>query len=347
MNSKLEIKNAKWRAGRSAVLVFNFAFFILNSVAAEGTNRTQVTKPVAVTNGLASTNVAALPQTREREPRTARDFFNAGVRRLRENKLGEAESRLQTALAQDDERVWPGALYNLGHVRYAQGAEELKKSPESNATIRRAEAALDRGTTVEGQLRDGLVSEDLRQMVGAYLNGRGARRELKEAMDLTRRALEAHGVTLQKWQRARNDFQSTLELNPDDADARRNVAIIEEQIAKLIDRMRQMAQLAQQMAGQRQGLGELMRQLRGKIPAPDAPPGAAEDYDAEEDDDDQPRGPKPGQEESRGREGEERRPMSREEAGWLLDALKLGGDRRLPMGQGGEKQSPERKGRTW
>jgi hypothetical protein len=94
-------------------------------------------------------------------------------------------------------------------------------------------------------------------------------------------------------------------------------------------------------------LGELMRQLRGKIPAPDAPPGAAEDYDAEEDDDDQPRGPKPGQEETRGREGEERRPVSREEAGWLLDALKLGGERRLPMGSGGEKPPPERKGRTW
>jgi len=309
----------------------------------------------AQSNGLLATNDAQLnatnaivtPAQTEPEPRNAREFYNAGSRRLQERKWMEAESAFQTALAQNDERIWPVALYNLGHVRYSQGAEELKKSPDAAATMKRAAAALERGDAAGEALNEALDSTDIRKMVGAYLNGRGARRELKEAIDLTRRALEAHGVTLQKWQRALDDFKSSLELNPNDADAKRNIEIIEEQIAKLIDRMNRMAMMAQMMGQQRQALGELMRQLRGKIPAPNAPPGAAEDFDAEEDDDDRPRGPRPGEEEARGRDGNEQQQLSPEEAGWLLESLKLNGERRLPMGPGNQEKPKDRKGKTW
>jgi hypothetical protein len=87
-----------------------------------------------------------------------------------------------------------------------------------------------------------------------------------------------------------------------------------------------------------------MKQLRGKIPAPDAPPGGG--GEDEEDEDDSPNGPREGQEEGQSREGRTIK-ISREEAGWILDAFKLGDDRRLPMGQGEEKKPKDRKGKTW
>jgi tetratricopeptide (TPR) repeat protein len=195
------------------------------------------------------------------------------------------------------------------------------------------------------QANSALAGNDVQAMVLAYLNGRGARKDLREAIDLVRRAMEAHGAALQRWQRALDDFKSALELNPNDAEAKRNVEIVEEAIAKLIDKLRQMAQLAQMMGQQRQELGALMKQLRGRIPAPDAPPGEGDDEETEDDVED-PRGPREGQEEGRGREGAERS-LSREEAGWILDSFKLGGNRRLPMGQGEEKKPTERKGKNW
>ena len=87
-----------------------------------------------------------------------------------------------------------------------------------------------------------------------------------------------------------------------------------------------------------------MKQLRGKMPAPDAPPGAGEED--EEEDEEGKNGPQEGQKEGRSRDGQTIR-ISREEAGWILEAFKLGGDRRLPMGQGEEKKPKDQKGKDW
>ena len=73
-------------------------------------------------------------------PETSREFYNAGTRQFRAGKLGEAETLFQSSIAKQDERTQPAALYNLAHVRFAQGGEELKKaaSPKSNAGRSRA-----------------------------------------------------------------------------------------------------------------------------------------------------------------------------------------------------------------
>jgi len=296
----------------------------------------------SATNSVVATNQIAKP-----EPvlKTARDYFQAGTARLQEGKLREAEGYLQSALTLQEQRAQPATVYNLGHVRYQMGIEELKKSPDATAAAQRALGALDRGDKALREGRSALESESVQSMVQAYLNGRGARRELREASDQVRRAMEAHGVALQKWQRALGDFKSALELNPDDADAKRNIEILEEAIAKLIDKIRALQQLGQIMGQQIQALGALMKELRGKIPAPDAPPGAGED-DEEEDDEEGQKGPQEGQKEGRSREGQTIR-ISREEAGWILEAFKLGGDRRLPMGQGEEKKPKDQKGKDW
>jgi len=44
---------------------------------------------------------------------------------------------------------------------------------------------------------------------------------------------------------------------------------------------------------------------------------------------------------------EGRHTLSRDEAGWLLDAFKLGGDRRLPMGEGDTGKPKDRNRPNW
>jgi tetratricopeptide (TPR) repeat protein len=331
MNSNLKMKNLKWEAGARALLFCNCAFLIFNAGAA--TNGT---------NGIAETNTVAVTTKPEKLPANAREFFNSGTRRLQESKLREAEALFQNALTEQNVSLQAPTLHNLGHVRYGHGAEELKKSPETTAAMQRSQRALDQGDDALRQAEDALAGDDVQKLVSAYLNGRGARKELRETIDLVRRALEAHGAALLKWQRALGDFQSALELNPQDTKAQENIKTIEEAIARLLDKMRQMAQMAQMMGQQRQALGEMMSEIRGRVPAMNAPPGE----DGEEEDEDDAPGPLEGQEQRRGRDGEERG-LSPEEAGWLLESFKLGGNRQLPMGPGEEKQPKDRKGKNW
>ena len=294
----------------------------------------------ASSSSVAPTNAAAV--VKEKSPVTSRDFFNAGTRRLHEGKLRDAEASLQAALAKQDERVQPASLYNLGHVRFAQGVEELKKSLAAGPTASRARTANQRGDRAIQQAGDALAGGDVQKMVAAYLNGRGARRELRAANDAVRKALELHGAALRRWQRALGDFQSAAELKPADTNAQHNAEIVERAIAKLIDSIREMQQAAMGMGERSQELGEQLQQLKGQIPAPLMPPGAA----GEDEEEGRPWQPKEGDQEGPSKDGEEVS-LSPEEAGWLLEGFRLDGERRLPMGQGEQGQPKNRAGRNW
>ena len=324
MNSKLEMKNAKWPRHRSPVwLVLNFSFLILNFAAALTTNTPAPAIEVA--------------------PESARDFFNAGTRMLKAGKLGEAEAYLQTAVGMQEESLQPAGLYNLGHARFAQGAEELKKAEDGGKTAARARQAAARANSAIQAADAALASNDVDQMVKAYLQGRGVRRELRAATKAVRQAMEIHAGVLLKWQRAAADFKSAAELNPADARARENAEIVNRHIARLIDQIREMHQAMMAAAQAQQQLGEKMKELRGRIPDSDAPPGdAGEDGEEEEG----PDGMRPEMHEAPGRTGEERK-MSPEEAGRMLDGLRRDADRRMPMGQDeqGEPRDPNKP--TW
>ncbi len=294
------------------------------------------------TDGIHATQTNAVP---EPAPVSARDFFNVGTRKLKSGNLRDAEPLLQTALAQQDERIRPSALYNLGLVRFKQGAEELKKSPDANRTKSRSRNALSQGEQALTRVNDALEGNDLLQMLTAYQRGRGAKKELKAASEQLQRAMEIHGVALRKWQRALGDFQGAAELNPADTNAQHNAKATERAIAKLVDSLREMQQLGQVMGEMTKDLGAKLKQLRGMIPDPLAPPGGAGE-DEEDEERDKPNGPKEGQQEGKGRDGNEGQ-MSPEEAGMLLEGFKLGGDRRLPMGQGEQGKPKDRKGRDW
>jgi tetratricopeptide (TPR) repeat protein len=295
------------------------------------------------------TNTPAAKHELTPTPESPREMFNLGTRQLRAGKLADSEALLQKALESQDERVQSPALFNLGHTRFNQGTELLKKSESGGLASARGRAAAQHADFASAEARNALAGEDLQRMLTAYLNGRGARKELKEATRAIRQALDIHGATLRRWQRSLDDFKSAAELNPASTNAQHNAQLVEREIVKLIDSIREMQQTAAQMAQSQKQLQEQMKQLGGKIPEPMMPPGAKGE-DEEEDDGENgkepPTEPQPGQQEKPGREGEEMQ-ITPEEAGWLLEGFKLDSDRRLPMGQGEEAQPRDRKGRNW
>ena len=100
------------------------------------------------------------------------------------------------------------------------------------------------------------------------------------------------------------------------------------------------------MSPKERELGEKLKQLKGQIPEPFMPPGAAGDDDEEEDGKGRPPETKPGEKEEPAKEGEEMM-ISPEAAGWLLEGFKLDGERRLPMGQGEQGKPQDRAKRNW
>jgi len=278
-------------------------------------------------------------------PVTARDFYNAGTKLLAGKKFADAEKMFQSALAAQDERVQPSAVYNLGHTRFDDGLDLLKKGPDAQKVSQQGSAALAAGDRALRQSESALAENEMEKMITAYLAGRGARHDLREAEKAVQAGMETYGKTLQKWQRADEDFRSAAELNPTDTNAAHNAEIVERGIAQLVDSVRKMQAMMGAMGKQREQLGKMLSKLKGQIPAPNAPPGAAGDDDEDE-------GVKPdslaGQKENAGRQGEELKvPLSPDQAGNILDGLSLDGARRLEMSDKQGKPSGDRKGRNW
>ena len=281
-------------------------------------------------------------------PVTARDFYNAGTKLLAATNFAEAERMFESSLATQDERIQPPALYNLGHARFAEGAELLKKGPDTPKTLAQGNEAAADGENAIRSVQSALAGNDLSRMIAAYIEGRGARRELRAAEKAVKAAMESYGKTLAAWQRAADDFKSAAELNPSDRNAMHNAKVVQQNIAKLVDSLRKMQAMMGALGRQRQDLGKMLGKLKGRIPAPDAPPGGAGDGD--EDDDGS--GVQPdslrGKEENAGREGEQMQvPLSPDQAARILNGIPLDGSRRLPMSdkQGGKPK--DKNGRNW
>jgi hypothetical protein len=267
-----------------------------------------------------------------------RELYNAGTRLLNSGKLREAEAMLENSLASQQEILQPPALYNLGHTRFRQGAAELKKQPEARSLTQRSGQATRLGQAALNEADAALVSNDAARMVAAYLRGRGIRRQLKQAREAVQQALQTYGLALQKWERASGDFHSAAELAPADSEARTNAAIVDRDIAALVDRIVLMQQAMQAMRERQQQLGEKLKDLKGRIPGDELPPEqSGDDDDEEEGDKPQPEGPQQGQKEARGQEGKEMA-LTPEQAAWLLDGYRLDSERRLPMGQQSQQE---------
>lgn len=336
---QLRITNGRWPFVRPVIECSLFFFFIAIGHSVLGSTN-------------AATNAANFISPPRVVPETARGFYNAGTEKLCAGKWNDAEPLLESSLAKQDERIQPVALFNLGHVRFAQGMEELKKSPSAAASNRRTRAATEAGDGAIQKATEALAGNDIPQMVAAYFTGRGVRKELGAATVAVQRALEAHGKTLLKWQRSLSDFQGAAELNPADTNAIYNADLVAQAIAKLVDSMKQMQQSAAGLTGKKAELGELLKQLKGRIPAPNMPPGAAGDDGEEEEPGKDGKEPAPeslaGLKENQGNGGGQEMDLklSPENAGALLNSLQPDG-KPLPIGQGEADKLKNYSGRIW
>jgi tetratricopeptide (TPR) repeat protein len=279
-----------------------------------------------------------------RTPQSPREFYNEGTQRFQEGKLRDAEGALQTAVASHNEKVQPVALYNLGLVRFQQGADALKEAPKAGPAKARGDAACAQADRAIKAADAALAGNEVDAIVRAYLQGRGARKELKAATEAVRKAMEAHGAVLSRWQRSSGDFKSAAELRPSLTDARANAEIVDRHIVGLVDQQEMMQLAMACMDGKKTGLKGRMAELKKRLPDGQQP-GPGEDD--EDDDDDKPlQDPKQGSQEKDNKDGKEMA-LTWEEAVRLLESLKLDKDRKLSMGDQDTAKPKDRKGKDW
>jgi len=280
------------------------------------------------------------------ENETPRQFYNEGTQKFRESKLREAEAALHTAVSSQNEKVQIVALYNLGHVRYEEGERELKEGKDGKATAAAANQACEDGAGALQSADLALAQWDVQRIVAAYMQGRGARKELKAASEAVKRALESHGAVLTKWQRASGDFKSAYELNPSDSDAQANASVVDRKIARLVDTQRLMMKSSQCTKTTRDGLKQKMAELKKRLPEELKKQCENGEEEDDEDQDKPPKEPQAGQQEAKRKEGEEKR-LTPEEAARLLEMLRLDTNRKLPLGMNDTGMPKDRKRRDW
>ncbi len=278
-------------------------------------------------------------------PAKPRELYNNGTQKLREGKLTDAEVLLQDAIASQNARVQPPALYNLGLARYQDGEKERTNAPDPAQLQSSMARTSDTTTDALHAVESALAGDDVQAMVDAYLRGRGARRELKAATEAVKRALDIYSSVLTKWRRASGDFRSSSELAPD-KDAQVNGDLMDRRIAWLVDQIRPLASKRDQLMQMGEQLRKQMEKLKGKIPQNFGDKMPGDDGDNDEDGDKPPKQPK-------GNNGEEgpvksghQMQLSGEEARRLLNMLR-DADRKLPTGGGDQPSPPDRKGRDW
>lgn len=287
--------------------------------------------------------VAASTSRAEMSPR---ESYNEGTQALGKGYLRESESYLLRATGSQVDSIQPPALYNLGHVRFRQGKELIKGETERQPLVDRAMTANEEASDALGNANRALKSDDLMTTLEAYMNGRGARKQLRLANEDVQRALDLYGAVLVRWRRSVGDFRSSDELLAS-VDARDNAAIVQRHIEELLKHMKELQKQKEDMAAMRAELKQKLAELRKKIPDGMFQPGEGE---PDEDDEEEQKGKKPepdsGWQDRGGREGDQRG-ITPEIAQQILEALGLTGDRKLPLG--GEEQSKprDRKGKDW
>jgi TolA-binding protein len=304
-------------------------------------------------------------------PRSVRETYNDGLAKMKEGDLKEAESLLRTAAASGADHVLNPALYNLGHVRFSQGKETLKGEgnrqellDSSSAAVALAEEVLRAKKPVAEQ------SEDVQEVIEAYMESRAARKQLRVARDANTRALDLLGTTLGKWRRSVGDFRSAAELEPSDKDSTFNADVVERHIQELLKFKEQLEQQAAEVEKMREEMKKMMGKLRAKIPPEMIQEGDGEEED-EESEEEKGKNPK----DKTGEQQEQRiggeRQVSPEMSRWLKETMKqrtknIGPDGQPmgsqesnepdPLGQprpgdrdglGGDKQPKGKKGKDW
>ncbi len=252
-------------------------------------------------------------------PQGAREFYNEGVGKLGKGELRDAEMMLRKAAGSEVESVQPLALYNLGHVRFRQGEETMKGEGNRQQLLDSSTAAV---TVAEEAIRNAgraLESDEMKEIIAAYMEARAARKELRFSRDETSRTLGLIGSALERWRRSVGDFHSALELDTANADAKANAEFVERKIEELLKFKKQVEQQAEQVGEEREKMKEAMKKLRGKIPK-DMQRESDDEEDDGDEDEKQDKEPKAGEKQQQ-RLGSDRE-VSPDMARWLKETMK-------------------------
>ena len=285
----------------------------------------------------------------EAEPKSPREFFNSGTKALAEKKYADAEKWFKEVLLAQNEKVRPAALFNLGHVRFEDGKETLKKEQAgAAAAMERSKVISDVTDKVLQEGNEALAGNNIRRMVNAYKAGNGVLKELRQAHEAVHKAVEVFGGTLLKWQRSADDFRGSGELYSIDTRAMKNAAIVEQHIAKLVDSLREKQEMDKKMVVQRKKMQEMMEKLKQKIPKKDRPPSECE-TEKECEGNCQGKSMKESKEPKDGKDGKENKTekMSAETAKQLLNSMVPSNTGRLAMTDKKTNQPKDKKGKTW
>jgi hypothetical protein len=278
-------------------------------------------------------------------PTSPQDLYNQGTKKLNEGKFRDAIKPLHEAVASQDEKVQELALYNLGHAQFYEGKRQLEGKPNQEGDALAKEACANGAAAIEAA--DGaLAGWDLQALVSAYMQGRGARKELKAATEAVKRALESDAAVLETWGKSSGDFKSAYELNRSDTDAQSSADVVDRAIARLVDTLKLRMQSSQCTKKTRETLGQKMADIKKRLPKELKQQCENGEEDEEEDSDKPPKEPKAGQQEPKQKDGKEKL-LTAEEAARLLDMLRLDGNRKLPLGMNDTAAPKDRKRRDW
>ena len=276
-----------------------------------------------------------------KQPKGARELYDAGTARLREGRFQEAQDLLRAAAASNDKVVVPSAVFNLAHARYDAGDQELQRMlNRSQLRDIPGRARFDAQAAAQSA-QAALAHDDVEALVQAYRRGAGACKELYAATRAVKESLAQFGRILSTWERASADFRSVNELQPADTDASFNAAIVDRRIAELVDiikRQQQMLMSCSQADGE---VKDGMKQIKKRLPKDKADqlgePGNEDDQQPDEQ----------GITGYQTVRGPEREPISQEEAAQLLRGIQLDSQRTLPVSDAKGPKPAKRKGGDW
>lgn len=284
--------------------------------------------------------------------KSAVDFYNDGVAKMAAKELRDAEAALLQAVRTNEEMVQPTALYNLGHVRFLLGKDTLKDQGNRRQLLDNADATAVVAEEAIRHARGVVESEDIQALIGAYMQGRAARKQLRAVRDETTRELDLIAAALQRWRRSVGDFRSAKELDAANDDAAFNADVVERHIKELLKFEKQVKEAQGGNEKAREELRKLMKKLGGKIPE-----GMKRGSDDEESDEDEEGGEQQeGQEPKSAEQQQQRIGGDREIHPDMLRLMKEKmKNRTMSVGQEGQDQGPggekpedkKRKGRDY
>jgi hypothetical protein len=219
------------------------------------------------------------------EIKSPREFYNQGVQQLAKNQLREAESSLRMAVQSNVAEIQPVALYNLGHVRFAQGKETLKGEGNRKMLLDSGSAATALAEEVIKRIGPVTVSEEVNTLIGAYMEARAARKRIRLSREESTRELDLLGSAIARWRRSLGDFRSAHELDAANEDAKFNADVVDRHIEELLKFKEKVQEQQEKLGEQREKLKEMMKKMRGKIPKDRQRESDDEESDEDEDED--------------------------------------------------------------